>query len=63
MIYIVPPGYETLREARHRARDNWGGDGDAKLLVSVRKEVESHESDVMQGKQPDSGGAADVDER
>jgi hypothetical protein len=32
-------------------------------LVSVRKEVESDESDVIQGWRPGSGGAADVDMR
>lgn len=32
-------------------------------LVSVRKEVESDESVVIQGWWPDSGGATNVDER
>jgi hypothetical protein len=34
-----------------------------RALVSVRKEVESDESDVIQGWWPGSGGAADVDMR
>ena len=32
------------------------------VLVSVREEVESYESFVIQERWPDSGGAADVDE-
>ena len=41
--------------------DIWLRHGD--VLVSVRKEVESHETDVIQERWPESGGAADVDER
>jgi hypothetical protein len=32
MAEVVPPGYEMFREARRRAWDKWGHDGEGKLL-------------------------------